>query len=320
MSYLLPTAYYHVVFTLPHELHGIIMGNRKELFKLLFDAASQTLLQFAKDTQWLGGRCSITAILHTWGQQLSFHPHLHCIVSGGGIDGNNQWVAAKRFNDKFLFPVKAMQIVYKAVFLKGLRRLLQNKQLQVDGMDTEKIIMQPGYKKWNVYAKRPFGNVASVVEYLGRYTHKIAITAHRISSISEHSVSFKYKDYANDNQQKEMTLSHAEFLRRFELHILPRWFVKIRHYGLLQNHGKTKRLNSIRQQLNLQPLPPKVQVPVSQRMLEKYGKDITLCPVCNKGKLMLICTTYAKQSVCILLKPAALLSAMPVAETGSIPP
>lgn len=317
---LLPTAYYHVVFTLPHELHGIIMGNRKALFKLLFDAASQTLLQFAKDAKYLGGRCSITAILHTWGQQLSFHPHLHCIVSGGGVGADNKWVNAKRSNDKFLFPVKAMQVVYKAIFLKGLRRLIQNKQLQVDGINTGKIIMQSGYKKWNVYAKRPFGNVASVVEYLGRYTHKIAITAHRITGISEHSISFKYKDYADGNQQKEMTVSHAEFLRRFELHILPRRFVKIRHYGLLQNHGKIKRLNAVRQQLDLQPLPVKVQVPVCQRMLEKYGKDITLCPACHKGKLVLICTTYARQSVCILLKPAALLSTMPVAGTGGIPP
>ncbi len=317
---LLPTAYYHVVFTLPHELHGIVMGNRKALFKLLFDAASQTLLQFAKDAKWLGAKCSITAILHTWGQQLSFHPHLHCIVSGGGVDADNKWIAAKRSNDKFLFPVKAMQVVYKAIFLKGLRWLIQNKQLQVDGIDTGKIIRQSGYKKWNVYAKRPFDNVASVVEYLGRYTHKIAITAHRIADISEHSISFKYKDYADGNQQKEMTLSHAEFLRRFELHILPRRFVKIRHYGLLQNHGKIKRLNAVRQQLDLQPLPVKVQVPVGQRMLEKYGKDITLCPVCNKGKLVLISTTYAKQYSHIRLNRNEIVNAMADVSSGNAPP
>jgi hypothetical protein len=317
---LLPTAYYHVVFTLPHELHGIVMGNRKALFKLLFDAASQTLLQFAKDPQYLGGRCSITAILHTWGQQLSFHPHLHCIVSGGGVDADHKWVHAKRGNNKFLFPVKAMQVVYKAIFLKGLRWLIQNKQLRVDGIDTGKIIMQSGYKKWNVYAKRPFGNVASVVEYLGRYTHKIAITAHRITGISEHSISFKYKDYADGNQQKEMTVSHAEFLRRFDLHILPRRFVKIRHYGLLQNHGKIKRLNSIRQQLDLQPLPVKVQVPVCQRMLEKYGKDIALCPVCNKGKLVLISTTYAKQYSHIRLNRNEIVNAMADVSSGNAPP
>jgi len=290
------------VFTLPHELHAIILGNRKELFKLLFDAASQTLLQFAQDPKYRGAKCSITAILHTWGQQLSFHPHLHCIVSGGGVDDNHKWIAAKRKNDKFLFPEPAMKPVYKAIFLKGLRLLIQEGKLQIKGIDTDKLIKDAGYKKWKVYAKSPFGNVASVVEYLGRYTHKIAITAHRIISISEQSVRFKYKDYADGDKQKEMALSITEFLRRFELHILPKRFVKIRHYGLLQNHGKTKRLNAIRQQLRLSPLPAKVHIPVSQRMLEKFGKDITLCPRCNKGKLVWMCTTYAKEDNSIFTK------------------
>lgn len=299
---LLPTAYYHVVFSLPHELHPIILGNRKQLFKLLFDSASKTLLQFAGDKKYLGGKCSITAILHTWGQQLSFHPHLHCIVSGGGIDAEDKWVNAKRKNNKFLFPVPAMKLVYKAIFLKGLRLLIHKNKLELDGIDTQKIINEAGFKTWNVYAKSPFGNLASVVEYLGRYTHKIAITSHRITSISEGNVNFKYKDYADGNQQKEMILSVPEFLRRFELHILPKRFVKIRHYGLLQNHGKIKRLNAIRAQLNLGALPPKVQIPVSQRILEKYGKDITLCPKCNKGKLVWICTSYAKKNPYIFTK------------------
>lgn len=297
---LLPTSYYHVVFTLPCELHPIILGNRKQLFKLLFDAASQTLLQFAQGPKYLGAKCSITAILHTWGQQLSFHPHLHCIVSGGGVDANNKWIAAKRENDKFLFPVPAMQPVYKAIFLKGLRLLIQKGKLQIRGIDTGKLIKDAGHKKWKVYAKSPFGSVATVVEYLGRYTHKIAITAHRIISISEPGVRFKYKDYADGNKQKEMALTTIEFLRRFELHILPRRFVKIRHYGLLQNHGKVKRLNAIRQRLCLAAVAAKVQVPVSQRMLEKYGKDITLCPKCNKGKLIWMCTTYAKDDNSVL--------------------
>lgn len=302
---LLPTAYYHVVFTLPHELHPIILGNRRALFKLLFDSASQTLLQFARDPKYLGGKCSITAILHTWGQQLSFHPHVHCIVSSGGVDDKNKWIAARRKNDKFLFPVPAMQPVYKAIFLKGLRLLLQKDQLQVNGIEPEKLIQEAGYKKWKVYAKSPFGNVASVVEYLGRYTHKIAITAHRITDISDGKVNFKYKDYADGNRQKEMALSVAEFLRRFELHILPKRFVKIRHYGLLQNHGKIKRLNAIRKQLHLAAVASKVQVPVSQRMLEKYGKDITLCPKCNKGKLVWMYTTYAKNDNSIFTKRSA---------------
>ena len=302
---LLPTAYYHVVFTLPHEFHPLVLGNRKALFDLLFAAASQTLLQFSKDPQWLGGRCSITSILHTWGQQLCFHPHVHCIVSGGGIDENNSWVTAKRSNHKFLFPPAALKQVYKGIFLKGLRQLVQQQTLRLEGIDVQKIIKQTGFKKWNVYAKSPFGSVANVVAYLGRYTHKIAITSHRIVSISEHSVLFKYRDYANGNRQKEMTLSHAEFLRRFEMHILPKRFVKIRHYGLLQNHGKRTRLNSIRRQLKLPSLPPKVQIPVAVCMLERFGKDIRLCPKCNRGKLMLIRIHYGYLDMQLCVKSAA---------------
>ena len=148
----------------------MILGNRKELFKLLFDAASQTLLQFAQDAKYLGAKCSITSILHTWGQQLSFHPHLHCIVSGGGVK-DNVWIKAKRKNDKFLFPVAAIKKVYKGIFLKKLRMLLTKGLLKTEGIAVEKLIQQAGYKSWNVYAKAPFGNVSSVVEYLGRYTH-----------------------------------------------------------------------------------------------------------------------------------------------------
>ena len=202
--------------------------------------------------------------------------------------------------------------MFKGIFLKGLRQLLQNETLQLQGIDAAKIIKQVGYKKWNVYAKSPFCTVANVVAYLGRYTHKIAITTHRIKSITDHSVIFKYRDYADGNRQKEMLLSHAEFLRRFELHILPKRFVKIRHYGLLQNHGKTTRLNDIRQQLKLSPLPPKVQVPVSIRMLEKFGKDITLCPKCKSGKLMLIHIDYGSDGS----KPLNLR--LPVTNTNSI--
>lgn len=314
---LLPTGYYHVVFTLPHELHPLVLGNRKVLFKLLFDASSQTLLQLAKDPQWLGGKCSITTVLHTWGQQMSFHPHVHCIVSGGGADESNRWIKAKRSNDKFLFPVAVLRDVFKGIFLKGLRQLVQQQSLQLQGIGIEKILKHIGYKKWNVYAKSPFGSVANVVAYLGRYTHKIAITPHRIISISDHSVLFNYRDYADGNRQKEMHLSHAEFLRRFELHILPKRFVKIRHYGLLQNHGKTTRLNAIRQQLKLRPLPPKVQVPVTVRMLEKYGKDITLCPKCKTGKLMLMHIDYGDRE-----RPASKKTALITVEkkTGLAPP
>lgn len=290
---LFPTSYYHVVFTIPHEFNALILGNRKAMFTLLFQSASATLLQFGCDPQYPGAVCGITSVLHTWGQDLSFHPHLHCIVSGGGIKDNN-WVPARRSNDKFLFPVPAMKKVYKGIFLKKLRELLTAGQLKTEGVDVDKSIKKAGYKKWNIYAKSPFGSVASVIEYLGRYTHKTAITKHRIVSVTEHSVTFNYKDYTDGSRQKKMPLSKDEFLRRFELHFLPRGFVKIRHYGFLQNHGKTTRLNGVRKTMGLQPLPPIVKIPVSQRMLEQYGKDISLCPKCQTGTLILVAIVYPK--------------------------
>ena len=296
---LFATAYYHVVFTVPHEFNSLMLANRKLMFTLLFEAASATLLQFSKVEKYLGATCGITIVLHTWGQNLSFHPHVHCIVSGGGMlpspNGEGQgvrWVAAKRSNDKFLFPVNAMKLVYKGIYLKKLRLLLAAGLLKTEGIPVAKQIKQAGFKSWNVYAKAPFGSVASVVEYLGRYTHKTAITKHRILSISQHSVTFKYKDYADSNKQKILPLSIAEFLRRFELHFLPGRFIKIRHYGFLQNHGKTARLNAARKQLKLPPLPPKINIPAAVRMLEKYGTDITLCPKCKQGKLVLTAIVY----------------------------
>ncbi|MEO7534946.1 MAG: IS91 family transposase [Ferruginibacter sp.] len=296
-SELLPTSYYHIVFTLPHELNSIIMGNRKLLFKLLFDAASYTLLKLAKDTQWLGAVPGIISILHTWGQQLSFHPHVHCIVSGGGINGEN-WVKEKSKNSNYLFPKPAMQKIYKAYFLRQLRQLTREGSLQINDLPgLENSIMQAGYKKWNVYAKKPFGGPLQVLEYLGRYTHKVAITAHRIKAIDEknNTITFTYKDYharGSKDEQQQLTLSIDEFNRRYEQHILPHRFVKIRHYGYLKNYQRTSRLKKMFALMKLPPPPPKVQVPAKVRMLESHGIDITLCPKCKLATMELIATFY----------------------------
>ena len=283
MQELLPTAYYHLVFTLPHALNPLILGNRTALYKLLFDSASQTILQHGKMPEYLGADCGITMILHTWGQELTFHPHVHCIVTAGGFNGK-EWISAKRKKNNFLFPEKSLQKMYKAKFLNGIAKL----NLKKEGLDYDNIIREIGFKKWNVYAKAPFGGPAQVVEYVGRYTHKIAITKHRIVSVNDKEVSFRYKDYADDDKQKIMTLSRVEFLRRFELHFLPSRFTKIRHYGFLQNNSKRKRLNLIRELLKLSSLSPIIKIPVQLRILEKYGKDITLCPCCKVGKMELI--------------------------------
>jgi len=291
MNELLPTAYYHVVFTLPHELNGLILGNRKVLFSTLFDCASKTLLTHGKNPEFLGTEVGITMVLHTWGQDLSFHPHVHCIVTGGGFDGE-KWVKAKRENNKFLFPTKSLAMMYKAMFMKELEN---NNGIKWGIIDKENLLKNIRYKKWNVYAKAPFGGPAQVVEYLGRYTHKIAITKHRILEVNDKLLKFKYKDYADGSKVKQMWLSHEEFLRRFELHILPQRFVKIRHTGFLRNRHKMQRINAIRKSIGLGEALPKIQIPAAVRMLEKYGKDITKCPCCDTGTLVVFFDTRTKR-------------------------
>ncbi|MBK6477682.1 MAG: transposase [Saprospiraceae bacterium] len=185
-SELLPISYYHIVFTLPHELNSIILGNRKVLYKLLFDATAETLLDFAKNPKHLGAIPGILAVLHTWGQQLSFHPHLHCIVSGGGMIKTKDgmiWKNAVRNKDDFLFPVKAMAIVFRAKYLHGLKKLIANQDVTVPfHLDIQEFISPLYSKDWVVYAKKPFGGPQQVIEYLGRYTHKVAITNNRIKA------------------------------------------------------------------------------------------------------------------------------------------
>ena len=299
---LLPTSYYHVVFTLPHELNSLIMGNRSAMFKLLFDASSYTLLKLARDEKWLGATPGIISILHTWGQDLSFHPHVHCIVSGGGVN-EGKWVKEKRKNNNYLFPKGAMSKIYKAYFLRQMRKMLAKNILHVkENSDMDHMINEIGFKKWNVYAKKPFGGPLQVLEYLGRYTHKVAITAHRINEIDpeKNSITFRYKDYharGTQQEKKVMTISLDEFIRRYEQHILPLRFVKIRHYGYLSNHRRTKRLQELFAILSLPPPPPKIRVPVKTRMLEHHRVDITLCPCCNRGKLVLV-ATFRKGVLC----------------------
>lgn len=288
MSELLPIKYYHIVFTLPQELRSITMGNRKVMFELLFESVHYTLLKLGHDKRWLGATLGTVSILHTHGQDLSFHPHVHCIVSGGGIDKKNHWKMNQRTNNDFIFPRRVMEKIYKAYFLKRMYSLLGDGEINVeDGAGLISNIETVRWKKWNVYAKAPFGGPSQIIEYLGRYTHKVAITAHRIKHISDESIRFQYKDYADKHLVKEMTLSHEEFLRRFEQHLLPKRFVKIRHAGYLANRGKTKRLQLIHQDLLLPKPILKVQIPVVLRILLKTGVDISICPVCKKGVMIL---------------------------------
>ncbi|MDQ2721538.1 MAG: IS91 family transposase [Bacteroidota bacterium] len=300
MGELLPTTYFHLVFTLPQELRSLCMGNRKLLFGLLFKAAQHTILTLSKDEKYMGGTPGIVSILHTNGQDLTFHPHVHSIVSGGGINVKDGWIKEKRANGRFLFPRRAMEKIYKGYFLEHLRKYITNKSLVFSSKEAlENILSMVGQKKWNVYAKAPFGGPAQIIEYLGRYTHKVAITAHRILQIDESHISFKYKDYTDGNKQKIMKLSHDEFLRRFEQHILPKNFVKIRHAGYLHAKNKMARIAAVCKELKLPAPMQKVYTPVALRLLLQTGRNVIACPVCKKGRMELV-KTFIYHNGCLV--------------------
>jgi hypothetical protein len=297
---LLPVKYFHVVFTLPSELKSIALGNRKEVFKLLFDSASHCLLTLSKDKKYLGAVPSISAVLHTWGQQLDFHPHVHCIVSGGGINRHQRWKPLKKGNGKYLFPYRVMEALFKGYFLQQLNALILEHKVKVsEGCDWYNLKDKLYRKKWIVYAKNPMGNAAQVVEYLGRYTQKIAISNHRIKSIDEqHKVTFWYKDYRDVGKRKLMTLEGMEFLRRFAQHILPFRFVRIRHYGILGNYKRKERVQSILQKMKVPLHPPKINIPSQIKQLCNFGKSSNFCPKCKESKMVLI-------GICLPIKPRA---------------
>ena len=302
---LLPTPYYHAVFTVPHEWNTVMMQDPRALYNILFDAASETLLKLAGNSEYLGATPGITGVLHTWvvrhfGQKLDYHVHLHCVVSGGGIDKNGSWVAAKRANQKFLFPEAAMKKMYKAIFLKKVRQRKQEINCSKDQIN--QAITNSGYKSWKVYAKAPFGGPDQVIRYLGRYTHKTAITHHRILSVADQQVTFSYKDYRDSDKMKVLELSNREFMQRFERHILPRRFVRIRHYGFLTNRGKVTRLQVLRSKMGLEAMKMKVEVPIAIKLLEKFGRDITKCTQCQAGHYTLL---YTKRGDAITYRSSA---------------
>lgn len=268
---LLPVPYFHVVFTLPDALNQLCMHKPAQVYNILFETAWSVLNSFGNDHKWLGAQSGMIAILHTWGQTLSLHPHLHCIVPGGGITKAGKWKTAKA-NGKYLFSVKGMSKVYRGRFIALLKEKLPAE------MHTQ--LVNELYKNdWVVFAKRPFNGPQSVIEYLGRYTHKIAISNHRIKNITEQTVTFSYKDYRAGAATKEMTLNSLEFIRRFALHILPKGFVRIRHYGILSSTSKATCAVIIKEQL---PQPP----PPVKPTRELYNR--LQCPCCKKETMQTI--------------------------------
>jgi len=274
---LLPVPYFHVVFTLPANLNGLFLKQPVVMYNLLFKTAWETIAQFSFTN--LCSETGMIAVLHTWGQNLSLHPHLHCIVPGGGINykGRFKQVKISKTGRSFLFPVKNISTVYRAKFISFLQKQVPQENSYISEL----------YKNnWVVYAKEPFAGPQQVVEYLGRYTHKVAISNHRLVEITNENVRFKYRDY-RDNVQKEMTLSGNEFLRRFCQHILPKSFIRIRHYGMLAT-TKRKQLRQIQKNFGITIADKKENKDWKQICREYLSYDPDLCPHCKKGFMVTI--------------------------------
>jgi hypothetical protein len=262
------TSYFHVVFTLPDSLNRLCLYAPKEVYSILFKTAWSVLQDFGNKATFLGAQTGMIGILHTWGQNLSLHPHLHCIVPGGGITKSGKWKTTRN-KGKYLYPVKEMSKVFRARFVAHLRKEFKEPQTFYD---------QLFQHHWVVYAKQTFYGPQQVIEYLGRYTHKIAISNHRIKAINNDTVTFSVKDYRKGGKKGIQKLSHKEFIRRFSMHILPRGFVRIRHYGLLSTYHKKRCIPLLQKQLGRPILKPK------ESLLHR------ICPICKKGKLLTIFT------------------------------
>lgn len=276
---LLACTYFHVVFTLPEELNWFCLRHPVELYNCLFHASKETILAFGRDPKHLGAQTGMISVLHTWGQNLSLHPHVHLIVPGGGITPAGYWKHAKG-SGAFLFPVKAMSTVYRAKFMEKLKQILPSLDLVLEPALRRKLFS----KSWVVYAKQPFGGPKQVIEYLGRYSHKIAISNHRLVSNENGVITFNYKDYAHGSVKKVMKLKAGEFLRRFCLHILPPRFMKIRHYGILASRVKP---NLKIQQMKMGIISaPRVRQDWKEITKTNLHFDVEACPRCKDGKMI----------------------------------
>ena len=298
---LLPVPYFHVVFTIPGKLNPVALRNKKVVFDILFAAAAQTLQQVANDEKHLGAKVGFTGVLHTWGQNILFHPHLHCVVTGGGLSPNgDRWVPSRK--DYFL-PVKVLSRLFRGKFLHALRKAHEAGRLDLDGSakaladaKTWRDFIDGLYgKDWVVYAKPPFGGPEHVFRYLGRYTHRVAISNHRIVGFDNGRVTFTFKDYAKEGKRKPMTLDAVEFIRRFLLHVLPKGYTRIRHFGLCASQNVYTKLESARRLLeptattsdNLpRKAPAEDHRTWCQRFLDRTGIDVMACPSCNAGQLV----------------------------------
>jgi hypothetical protein len=265
---LLPVPYYHVVFTLPHVLAPIALQNKVLVYNILFRTAAETLLQIAADPHHLGAEIGFLSVLHTWGQTLLDHPHLHCVVPGGGLSPDHRrWIAR---GPRFFLPVKVLSLVFRGKFLAALERAFQQHKLTLAGRLAPlqsapafaALLRSAASRKWVVYAKRPFAGPAQVLTYLSRYTHRVAIANSRLVNVSNGRVTFRWRDYAHGHRTRTMTLDADEFLRRFLLHVLSSGFVRIRYFGLLANRHRTQLLSLCRSHLKASAEPSLASMPL----------------------------------------------------------
>ena len=276
---LLATSYFHVVFTLPHLLNALIRQNPVELYNLLFRSVAETLMEVAANPKHLGAEIGFFAILHTWSQNLLFHPHIHCVVPSGGLaPGRTHWM---RGSATFFLPLEVLQQVFRGKFVDGLEQAFAEKRLNFSGL-IQHLAKAKGFAEfvrklhqhqWVVYAKPSFGGPEQVLRYLGRYTHRVAISNHRLISFDGDHVAFRWRDYAHGNKKRKMTLSAEEFIRRFLLHVLPNRFVRIRHFGFMANYQRSASLDICRQLLDMAPVVRSTEMTSTS--------SARLCPTCH---------------------------------------
>lgn len=293
---LLPCSYFHNVFTLPHELNPLIMGNKRIMLALLFTAVKETLQAFASDPQWrLEGQLGFISVLHTWNQKLMDHYHLHCIIPAGVLTfDRKRWIGTKA---KYLFKVQSLAKELKKRYLGKLKKIYLKNQLSLNGRLSvykderrfQELLAALWSKQWITYTKQPFGGPEQVLEYLGRYTHRVAITNNRIIACDNDRVQFKFRDRSDDNKEKNLTLCADEFIRRFLLHVLPKGFTKIRYYGFMAHANKKACIDLIRTLIGATIVYAEKQVEsIQEMMLRLTGIDICCCPQCGKGQLVFL--------------------------------
>jgi len=291
----LPVAYFHIVFTLPEELRPLALRNQKVIYNLLFKSVSETLMELAKDPKHLGAEIGFTAILHTWSQTLIDHPHIHCIVTGGGLSSDGKrWVSSR---DGFFIPVRVISRLFRGKFLWHLKRAYDSGEMGFPGQiapykEASKfkgLIGDLYQKEWGVYCKPPFGNAERVIDYVGRYTHRVAISNDRIVSLEGKEVTFRFRDSEDSDKVKLMTLDAFEFIRRFLMHILPDNFVKIRHYGILSNRNRKTKLRLCKELLGVLPHDDQQEGQTTwEELLYRITRiDPRVCPYCGKGRMIL---------------------------------